>query len=119
MKTEFHHNSEATMNLKFSGFNFQLYYLFFSLSNFLKSCSVLILSPGTVKLDTFERSFGSHCGSPRPLVQQCDFTKVVRGPKLADLSKKSELFVKKNKLQKLEDALVKQMLTAADRADQA
>ena len=29
------------------------------------------------------------------------------------------IVLKKNKLQKLEDALVKQMLTAADRADKA
>ena len=88
IRIEFHHNFEATTNLEFSGFTFQLNHQIFSVQFLQKCCSVLILSPGTVKLDTLERSLGSDCGSPRPLVQQRDLAKVVRGPKLADLSQK-------------------------------
>merc|ERR1719376_1798378 len=43
------------------------------------------LKSGPIKLDTLEGSVGSDSGSPWPLIQQSDLTKVIRGPKLANL----------------------------------
>ena len=63
----------------------------FFLLQFLWCSSLLFIrSPGTVQLDTLERSLGGHRSSSRPFIQQSDLPKVVRGSELTNLVRKWE-----------------------------